>query len=150
MFLCDTGLLCHHLYDTNVAKILNNDVNVNFGAIYENVIAQELKSHKFDLFYYNNKKRGEVDFIIEDGIEIIPIEVKSGKDYKRHVALDNLLYNSDYNIKKAYTLCNGNVEAVDNRIYIPIYMIMFIEKKISESNMINFDFSALKQTNINN
>ena len=150
LFLCDTGLLTHQLYDTNIAKILNNDVNVNFGAIYENVIAQELKAHKFDLFYYNNKKRGEVDFIIEDGVEIIPIEVKSGKDYKRHVALDNLLSNSEYNIKKAYTLCNGNVEVVDNRIYIPIYMIMFFEKKAIENNIINFDFSALKQKRINN
>ena len=149
LFLCDTGLLCHQLYDTNVAKILNNDVNVNFGAIYENIVAQELKSHKFDLFYYNNKKRGEVDFIIEDGTEIIPIEVKSGKDYKRHVALDNLLSGSEYKIKKAYTLCNGNLEVDGNRIYIPIYMIMFFEKKTVESNNINFDFSALKQTNIN-
>ena len=150
LFLCDTGLLCHQLYDTNVAKILNNDVNVNFGSIYENVVAQELKAHKFDLFYYNNKKRGEVDFIIEDGIEIIPIEVKSGKDYKRHVALDNLLSNSEYNFKKAYTLCNGNLEVVNNRIYIPIYMIMFIEKIIIENNIIKFDFNALKKTNINN
>ena len=89
----------------------------------------------------------EVDFIIEDGIEIIPIEVKSGKDYKRHVALDNLLSNSEYNIKKAYTLCNGNVEVVDNRIYIPIYMIMFFEKKAVENNIINFDFSAIKRKN---
>ena len=133
-----------------MSKILNNDVNVNFGSIYENVVAQELKAHKFDLFYYNNKKRGEVDFIIEDGIEIIPIEVKSGKDYKRHVALDNLLSNSEYNIKKAYTLCNGNLEVVNNRIYIPIYMIMFIEKRIIENNIVKFDFNALKKTNINN
>lgn len=109
-----------------------------------------MKAHKFDLFYYNNKKRGEVDFIIEDGIEIIPIEVKSGKDYKRHIALDNLLSNSEYDIKKAYTLCNGNVEVVDNRIYILIYMIMFIKKKTIENNIINFDFSALKQKRINN
>lgn len=82
--------------------------------------------------------------------ENIPIEVKSGKDYKRHIALDNLLSNSEYDIKKAYTLCNGNVEVVDNRIYILIYMIMFIKKKTIENNIINFDFSALKQKRINN
>ena len=102
------------------------------------------------MFYYNSKKNGEVDFIIENGTEVLPIEVKSGKDYKRHVALDNLLSNSEYNIKKAYTLCNGNVEVVDNRIYIPVYMIMFIEKKAIENNIIEFDFSALKQKSINN
>ena len=81
--------------------------------------------------------------------KLYPIEVKSGKDYKRHVALDNLLSASEYKIKKAYTLCNGNLEVEGNRIYIPIYMIMFFEKKTVESNNINFDFSALKQTNIN-
>ncbi len=70
-----------------MVRILNNDINVNYGSIYENVVAQELKSHNYNLFYYNSKKNGEVDFIIENGTEVLPIEVKSGKGYKRHVAL---------------------------------------------------------------
>ena len=145
LFLCDTGLLCHYLYSDNVVRILNNDINVNYGSIYENVVAQELKCHHYNLYYYNNKKNGEVDFIIENGTEIIPIEVKSGKDYKRHVALENLLNNSSYNINKAYTLCQGNIEYVNNRIYLPIYMIMFLNnKKEVESQIIKIDISALK------
>ncbi len=56
LFLCGTGLLCHYLYSDNVVRILNNDINVNYGSIYENVIAQELKCHSYNLFYYNNKK----------------------------------------------------------------------------------------------
>lgn len=145
LFLCDTGLLCHYLYSDNVVRILNNDINVNYGSIYENVVAQELKSHNYNLFYYNSKKNGEVDFIIEDGIEILPIEVKSGKDYKRHVALENLLNNDTYSINKAYTLCQGNIECINNRIYLPIYMIMFFKKKKDvESQIINIDISALK------
>ncbi len=145
LFLCDTGLLCHYLYSDNVVRILNNDINVNYGAIYENVVAQELKCHKYDLFYYNNKKNGEVDFIIESGTEVIPIEVKSGKDYKRHVALDNLLNNDSYSINKGYTLCQGNIEVVNNRIYIPVYMIMFFKNnKDIKSQIINIDISALK------
>ena len=115
------------LYSDNVIKILNNDINVNYGSIYENVVAQELKCHNFDLYYYNSKKNGEVDFIIEKNAEVIPIEVKSGKDYKRHVALENLLNNDSYNITKAYTLCQGNIELINNRIYLPIYMIMFMD-----------------------
>lgn len=145
LFLCDTGLLCHYLYDDSVYKILNEENDINYGAIYENVVAQELKAHNYDLFYYNSKKRGEVDFIIQQGNDIIPIEVKSGKDYKRHVALDNLL--ADFpNIKKAYTLCNGNVKVVDKRIYLPIYMIMFIkhEKEIVDK-IVKIDIKALKQ-----
>lgn len=145
LFLCDTGLLCHYLYSDNVIKILNNDINVNYGSIYENVVAQELKCHNFDLYYYNSKKNGEVDFIIEKNAEVIPIEVKSGKDYKRHVALENLLNNDSYNITKAYTLCQGNIELINNRIYLPIYMIMFINnKKEVQNQIINIDISALK------
>lgn len=145
LFLCDTGLLCHNLYNDNIVRILNNDINVNYGAVYENVMAQELKCHGYDLFYYNSKKHGEIDFIIENGTEIIPIEVKSGKDYKRHVALENLLNNNTYRINKAYTLCQGNIENINNRIYLPIYNIMFIQKKKDISNqIIKIDISALK------
>lgn len=145
LFLCDTGLLSHHLYSENVVRILNNDINVNYGSIYENVIAQELKCHNYQLFYYNNKKNGEVDFIIENGTEIIPIEVKSGKDYKRHVALENLLNNNSYNINKAYTLCQGNIECIDKRIYLPIYLVMFLNnKKDVESKFVKIDISVLK------
>ncbi len=145
LFLCDTGLLSHYLYSDNMVKILNNDVNVNYGSIYENVVAQELKCHNYNLFYYNSKKNGEVDFIIENGTEVIPIEVKSGKDYKRHVALENLLNNQSYNISKAYTLCQDNIQCVNNRIYLPIYLIMFFKNiKDVKSNVIHIDISALK------
>ena len=126
-------------------KIKINDVNVNYGSIYENVVAQELKCHNYSLFYYNNKKNGEVDFIIENGTEIIPIEVKSGKDYKRHLALDNLLNNSAYGINKSYTLSQGNIEFINKKIYLPIYLIMFFSnKKNVKSQIVNIDISALK------
>lgn len=144
LFLCDTGLLSHYLYSDNIVKILNNEVNVNYGSIYENVVAQELKCHNYSLFYYNNKKNGVVDFIIEKGTEIIPIEVKSGKDYKRHVALENLLNNTSYKINRAYTLCQSNIECDKKRIYLPIYLIMFFKNiKNIDSKIINIDISAL-------
>ena len=144
LFLCDTGLLCHYLYSDNVYKILNNNVDVNYGSIYENAVAQELKCHDFNLFYYNNKKNGEVDFIIEKGTKIIPIEVKSGKDYKRHVALENLLNNYSSTIKEGYTLCQSNIERNNNRIYLPIYLIMFFDNKHeAKKQIINIDISAL-------
>lgn len=62
------------------------------GAIYENVVAEELLAHGFEnLFYYNSKKMGEVDFVTEYNGNVFPIEVKSGKDYVRHKALNNIL-----------------------------------------------------------
>ena len=144
LFLCDVGLLTHKLFGDNVIKLLNNEKDINYGALYESVVAQELKAKNIELFYYNNKKQGEVDFIIERGTKIVPIEVKSGKDYKRHVALDNMLSNASFDINEAYTLCNSNLQVVGNRIYLPIYMIMFFDRKEERSNDIyNIDISSL-------
>ena len=143
LFLCDVGLLTFKLFDDNIINILNNKTDTNFGAIYEAFVAQELKAKNYQLFYYNNKKNGEVDFLIEDKNEIIPIDVKSGKDYKRHVALDNLLNNLEYKINIGYTLCNGNIEVIDKRIYLPIYLIMFFKKKINNNHIYKIDISEL-------
>jgi len=146
LFLCDTGLLSYKLLNGNQIKILNGEVNMNYGAIYEAVIAQELTSHGFPLFYCTNKKRGEIDFIIEKDAEVIPLEIKSGKNYKRHSAIDNLLNEKEFNIKKGYVLNNNNVQIIDNCIYLPIYMIMFFNNKNNIDNPIyKVDITALKK-----
>lgn len=143
LFLCDTGLLSWKLFGTNAIKILNGTQAVNYGAIYENVVAKELSSQGFKLFYNNDKKRGEIDFLIEYDTKIIPIEVKSGKDYKRHSALDNLLSDKS-EIEKAYVFSNGNVELKGKRIYLPIYMVTFICKdNESEDTIFKIDLSVL-------
>ena len=128
LFLCDVGLLASMYMDNNLQlKILNKDKDINFGSIYENAIAQELASKGFDLYYYKSNKFGGIDFLIENNGVVIPLEIKSGKNYKKHNALDNLL-SSDYNIPKAYVLSNNNIEVNKNKIYLPIYMIMFFAK----------------------
>ena len=134
LFLCDVGLLSSKLLNGNQIKILNGDVNLNFGAIYENVVAQELIAHGHELFFSNNKKRGEIDFLIEEDGMVIPLEIKSGKDYKRHSALNNLI--EDFNVKKAYVFNNDNISIKNERIYVPIYMIMFIQKNTEVSDEI--------------
>ena len=144
LFLSDVGLLAS-LYMNNIQlKVLNKEVDINYGSIYENVVAQELQAHKIDLYYFNSKKQGEVDFVIEYNGKILPIEVKSGKDYKRHIALDNLLSNDGYNIKEGYTLSNGNLQVNGKRIYLPIYMIMFFGfKEKNKDNIYKIDISSL-------
>lgn len=128
LFLCDVGLLASMYMDNNLQlKILNKDKDINFGSIYENAIAQELASKGFDLYYFKSNKFGEIDFLIENNGVVIPLEIKSGKNYKKHNALDNLL-SGDYNIPKAYVLSNNNIEVNKNKIYLPIYMIMFFAK----------------------
>lgn len=91
-------------------KILNKEKDINFGSVYENAVAQELRAHGFDLYYFNNKKQGELDFVMEYQGGILPIEVKSGKDYMRHRALDNVLKNSQYEISEAIVFCNENIQ----------------------------------------
>lgn len=83
LFASDVGLLAAMYADGIQMKILMNEMNMNYGAIYENVVAQELKCHGFDLYYYNNNRLGELDFLVEYQGKVLPIEVKSGKDYGR-------------------------------------------------------------------
>ncbi len=136
LFLCDVGLLTYKLYEGNQAVILNDSASLNYGAIYEAVVAQELSSHGFDLYYNSDKKRGEIDFLIEVEGKIIPIEVKSGKDYRRHSALTKLLSNDAFKIERGIVFYNGNVSLKEKTIYLPLYMAAFLEKRRSEKPQI--------------
>ena len=135
LFSNDVGLLVSQLVDTGVReKLLNNEKEINYGAPYENAVAQELISHGFDeeLYYYNSKKHGEVDFLITFNNEVLPIEIKSGKRIEDqiydHTALNNLL--KLYNYPVAYVFGETNVIKENNQIYqLPIYMIDFIKKE---------------------
>ena len=130
LFQNDVGLLACQYADGIQLKMLRGEVNINYGAIYENVVAQELLAHGFDhLYYFNNKKQGEVDFVLEKGDgTVLPVEVKSGKDYAFHLALNNILKNEEYHIPEAIVLCNNNVRVDGNVIYLPVYMTMFLHR----------------------
>ena len=123
---------------------MNNERSVNFGSIYENAVAQELHAHGFDLYYYNSKKLGEVDFLIESKGKIIPIEVKSGKDYERHHALNNILNHPAHQIDEAYILCNDNLKVEGTTIYLPMYMLMFLQKQNDAPTFYKIDLAGLK------
>lgn len=147
LFQNDVGLLAFQYADGIQFRILRGEVNINHGAIYENVVAQELLAHGFEhLYYFNNKKQGEVDFVLEKGDgTILPVEVKSGKDYAFHLALNNILSNAEYNIPEAIVLCNDNVRVDGKVVYLPVYMAMFLQRK-RESNAGEYipDISALR------
>lgn len=128
LYINDVGILSGLFYRNNIKAVMSDDKSVNLGSVYETVVAQELKAHGYDLYYYDNKKNGEVDYLIDDvdNLSNIPIEVKSGKDYAVHSSLDKFLSNKEYNIKKAYVLSNEQKVYTKNGItYIPIYYIMF-------------------------
>lgn len=146
LFLSDIGLLASMYMNNIQIQILNNEKDINFGSIYENAAAQELKAHGFNLYYFNSKKQGEVDFLVEQEGNVLPIEIKSGKDYTKHAALSNILANEKYAIPKAYVFHNGNI-SVDGKVrYYPIYMLMFVEAENHEQDLIyKIDLSVLQQ-----
>ena len=129
LFQNDVGLLASQYVGGIQLQILQGNICINNGAIYENAVAQELHAHGWKLYYFNSKKQGEVDFLLEQDSEIIPLEVKSGKDYQRHVALNNLLSTSEYAIRRALVLCNDNIQVRDNVLYAPVYMTMFLHHR---------------------
>ncbi len=143
LFSNDVGLLAAQYAQGIQLHILNGDSSVNIGAVYENVVAEELLSHGFTPYYYNNKRRGEVDFIISSGDKVIPIEVKSGKDYHSHTALSNMMDDYPEAHYEAIVLCNGNVESVDGIYYVPVYMIMFIKPAEANIGVYKIDLTGL-------
>ena len=140
LYLNDVGLLTSLLYGMNANAILEDIKSINLGTVYESAVAQELHAHGCPLFYYDNKKLGEVDFIIDDysNLSVLPIEVKSGKDYYVHSALDKFISNKDYSVKDAIVLCNRREVKTDKNgvTYMPVYYSMFIQGNNSTKDVI--------------
>ncbi len=129
LYLNDVGILSGIFYGNNIQAILSDEESINLGSVYECVVASELIAHGHKLFYYDNRTKGEVDFLIDDydSLSAVPIEVKSGKDYTVHSALNAFVSNEDYHVKKAIVLSNEREITTKNKItYLPIYDIMFI------------------------
>ena len=129
LYLNDVGMLSGMLYHNNIRPILDDVRSINLGSVYESVVAQELRAHGHKLFYYDNRKQGEVDYLVDDytAMSAHPIEVKSGKDYTVHSALNNLLKNPDYNIQAATVISNEREIRQDGKItYMPVYLVMFM------------------------
>lgn len=148
LFANDVGLLTSMYGRGMQLRLLSDEPGVNFGAIYENLVAQELTAHGFShdngLYYFNSKKQGELDFVVEQDERVIPIEVKSGKDYHRHNALTNVLADEHYGISQALVLSNANLSVKGGINYLPIYMLMFLQHSENGSLIHPFDLTGLQ------
>lgn len=145
LFMGDTGLLCAACMENIQFDILNGNVEVNLGSILENVIAQILRANNLSLNYFDSKKHGEVDFVVQNGMHINLIEVKSGKDCYSHNALNNMLRVKEWKFNNTYVLCRDNIKVASKIIYMPWYMSMFMQIPQVPQNMIyEVDLSALK------
>lgn len=146
LFMSDVGLLASEYSQGIQLKIISGDDKLNYGAIFENYIAQELTACEHDLYYYNNKKRGELDFLIEYDGEVLPIEVKSGKDYKVHRALSNIMDCGEFNLNRALIFNNSNLKVEGKLTYAPIYMAIFLKQEIKDEDSIyKIDLSELNK-----
>ena len=130
-FMNDVGLLCSLYMDGIQVKILNGEMDMNWGAVYENFVAQELAAHGFEtIYYYNSKKFGEVDFLVEADKSALPIEAKSGKDFMTHAALDHLMAEKEFDLPSAWVVSKSGDVVADGRIlHLPIYFLMFLERR---------------------
>ena len=139
LYMNDVGILTSLFFGTNIKAVMEDVASINLGSVYETVVAQELKAHGFNLYYYDNKKNGEVDYLIDDmaNLSVLPLEIKSGKDYQVHSALDKFLEIKEYNIHQAFVLSNAQqVEVKDGITYLPIYYIMCIEPDEAKGNLL--------------
>lgn len=131
LYLNDVGILTSILYGNNIHAVMNDIKSINLGSVYETIVASELKAHGYNLFYYDNRTKGEVDYLIDDynSLSVLPIEVKSGKDYQVHSALNGFIANENYHIQKAIVLSNEReIIKKEKIIYMPIYYVMFFDK----------------------
>lgn len=139
LYLNDVGLLTHLLYGLNVNAVLQDIKSINLGTVYESVVAQELHAHGFALHYYDNKKKGEVDFLIDDyeRLQVLPLEIKSGKDYTEHSALTKFLDTPEYGIGQAVVFSNEReVFQKKGATYLPIYYCMFLHKEATDTDAV--------------
>lgn len=126
LFFVDTGLMCAMMLDNIQFKVLTGDIFVNEGALAENFVAGELSKHGVSLNYYDKKSKHELDFVFPEGNKISIIEVKSGKDYKKHSSLNMVQSLFADKINRQIVVSGNNLESENGIIYIPFYMTMFI------------------------
>lgn len=129
LFLCDTGLLSSASVGAVQFDLIQGNLSINQGSFLENVLAQELVANDFGLFYFDKARVGEVDFVLQKGSTVLPLEAKSGADYTSHRALDNLMSVDEWGLEQAIVLCGGNVSKEGNVKYLPWYAVSFLEQE---------------------
>ncbi len=143
LFLSDIGLLTSAYPSKTKLELINQNGEINNGAHFENAVVQQLVSNNLTPYYFKKKNIGEIDFLVELDGHVVPIEVKSGKDYKAHKALDNFINIKDYHINNAYVLSIGNTEKEGIITYLPIYMAYLLKEKEMGNCIINLDISGI-------
>ena len=139
LFMSDVGLLTSTFPYSAREEIISGINEYNNGALFENFVAEELTTNGIQPYYFNSKAIGEIDFIVEIDGNVLPIEVKSGKETKRHRALDNLMNIKNYNIAGSLVLSEDNVQTDGKIVYLPIYMAGLLKKETPSNKHVDLD-----------
>ncbi len=143
LFSSDIGLLtCAYPAETKI-ELINKNGEVNNGAHFENAVIQQLTANGFEPYFCKKKNMGELDVVIEMGGKVVPIEVKSGKSYKAHKALDNFMTVSDYHMENAYVFSIANLEKEGAVVYLPVYMCYLLKEDRIGKLIVDLDMSGL-------
>lgn len=144
LFMGDTGLLCAACMENIQFDVLQGNLEVNLGSILENIMAQAIKGNGYDLHYYDSKKIGEIDFVIQNGTKVDVLEIKSGNDFKKHPAVNKVMDIPSWNFGKVLVFCKGNIEKDGDVVYLPWYMIMFYKsEQMLDSQKFEVDLKGL-------
>lgn len=144
LYMNDVGLLCASCMENIQFDLLMGNVDVNMGSILENAFAQNLKSNGFELHYYDSKKIGELDFVLQKGLHTELVEIKSGNDFKKHLAMDHAMKVEQWKFEKNIVFSKSNVVEEGEILYLPWYMILFYKQEREPEKMIyEIDLSGL-------
>ena len=144
LYMNDVGLLCAACMENIQFDLLMGNVDINMGSILENAFAQNLKSNGFELHYYDSKKIGELDFVLQKGLHTELVEIKSGNDYKKHLAMDHARAVEQWTFAESIVFSKANIEEEDGILYLPWYMILFFrQEKEPEKLIYEIDLSGL-------
>ena len=144
LFMGDTGLLCASCMENIQFELLQGNMEVNMGSILENLFAQIIKANGFSLNYFESKKYGELDFVIQNGMKVDLLEIKSGNDYQKHSALNKVSAVENWDFGRKSVFCKENVMKNEGIEYYPWYLSMFYQpEKEPERFIYEVDLAGL-------
>lgn len=123
IYMRDTGLLMAMLEEGSAKEIMDGNLGIYKGAIYENIIADIFTKNNKKLYYFEKNSTLEIDFFIRYENTATAIEVKSA-DNTKSKSLTSVINN--YGVKKGIKLSTKNIRIKDNIECYPIYMAIFL------------------------
>ncbi|MCL2628493.1 MAG: AAA family ATPase [Oscillospiraceae bacterium] len=123
VYMCDTGLLMAMLEEGSQEDVIDGNLGIYKGAIYENIIADIFGKSGKKLYYFEHNSKLEIDFFIRRNKTATAVEVKSA-DNTKSKSLNAVI--EKFNVKRGVRLSTKNVGGTDDFESFPLYMAMFL------------------------